>query len=70
MLNQLVPLINELQVKTNWDVITVGNDFFEVTKAFSSPGRSELISCSSTAGISHPALISYLESGIVRVELR
>ncbi len=34
MLNQLVPLLNELEVKTHWDVITGGNDFFEVTKAF------------------------------------
>jgi trehalose synthase len=34
MLNQLVPLLNELEVKTRWDVITGGNDFFEVTKAF------------------------------------
>jgi trehalose synthase len=34
MLNQLVPLLNEVEVKTNWDVITGGNDFFEVTKAF------------------------------------
>jgi trehalose synthase len=34
MLNQLVPLLNELEVKTGWDVITGGNDFFEVTKAF------------------------------------
>jgi trehalose synthase len=34
MLNQLVPLLNEVGVKTNWDVITGGNDFFEVTKAF------------------------------------
>src|SRR5271165_6200376 len=34
MLNQLVPLLNELDVKTQWDVITGGNDFFEVTKAF------------------------------------
>jgi trehalose synthase len=34
MLNQLVPLLNELEVNTHWDVITGGNDFFEVTKAF------------------------------------
>ncbi len=34
MLNQLVPLLNELEVKTHWEVITGGNDFFEVTKAF------------------------------------
>ena len=34
MLNQLVPLLRELEVQTNWDVITGGNDFFEVTKAF------------------------------------
>jgi trehalose synthase len=34
MLNQMVPLLNELEVKAHWDVITGGNDFFEVTKAF------------------------------------
>jgi trehalose synthase len=34
MLNQLVPLLNELEVATHWEVITGGNDFFEVTKAF------------------------------------
>jgi trehalose synthase len=34
MLNRLVPLIGELRVTTNWDVITGGNDFFEITKGF------------------------------------
>ncbi len=34
MLNRLVPLLNELEVGTHWDVITGGNDFFEVTKTF------------------------------------
>jgi len=34
MLNRLIPLLNELEVTTHWDVITGGNDFFEVTKAF------------------------------------
>jgi trehalose synthase len=34
MLNRLIPLLSELQVPTHWDVITGGNDFFEVTKAF------------------------------------
>ena len=34
MLNRLVPLLGELEVDTHWDVITGGNDFFEVTKAF------------------------------------
>ena len=34
MLNQMVPLLRELDVETHWDVITGGNDFFEVTKAF------------------------------------
>jgi trehalose synthase len=34
MLNRLVPLLAELEVPTTWDVITGGNDFFEVTKAF------------------------------------
>ncbi len=34
MLNRLVPLLSELEVSTQWDVITGGNDFFEITKAF------------------------------------
>ena len=34
MLNRMVPLLSELDVPTHWDVITGGNDFFEVTKAF------------------------------------
>ena len=34
MLNRLVPLLGELEVKTGWEVITGGNDFFEVTKGF------------------------------------
>ena len=34
MLNRLVPLLMELEVPTHWDVITGGNDFFEVTKVF------------------------------------
>jgi len=34
MLNRIVPLLSELEVPAQWDVITGGNDFFEVTKAF------------------------------------
>ena len=34
MLNRLVPLLSEVDVPTHWDVITGGNDFFEITKAF------------------------------------
>jgi trehalose synthase len=34
ILNRLVPLLTELEVQTRWDVITGGNDFFDVTKAF------------------------------------
>src|SRR5437879_10544197 len=34
MLNRLVPLLNEMEVTTRWDVITGGSDFFKVTKAF------------------------------------
>jgi trehalose synthase len=34
ILNRLVPLIQELGVNIRWDVITGGNDFFEITKAF------------------------------------
>jgi trehalose synthase len=34
MLTRLVPLLEELEIAAHWDVITGGNDFFEVTKAF------------------------------------
>jgi trehalose synthase len=34
ILNRLIPLMNELEVLTKWEVITGGNDFFEVTKGF------------------------------------
>jgi trehalose synthase len=34
MLTQLVPLLDELEVKTGWEVIKGETDFFEVTKAF------------------------------------
>jgi trehalose synthase len=34
MLSRLIPLLNELEIKTGWEVITGGNDFFEVTKGF------------------------------------
>jgi trehalose synthase len=34
MLNRVVPLIQELGLRPRWDVITGGQDFFEVTKAF------------------------------------
>jgi trehalose synthase len=34
ILNRLIPLMNELEINTKWEVITGGNDFFEVTKGF------------------------------------
>jgi trehalose synthase len=34
ILNQLIPFMNELGLSTKWEVITGGNDFFEVTKGF------------------------------------
>jgi trehalose synthase len=34
ILNRLVPLAEELNVKIRWDVMTGGEDFFRVTKAF------------------------------------
>ncbi len=34
MLDRLVPLLNEVEVHTRWEVITGGNDFFEITKGF------------------------------------
>src|SRR3954471_19544918 len=34
ILNRLIPLMQQLEVQTKWEVITGGNDFFEVTKGF------------------------------------
>lgn len=34
ILNPLIPLMQELGLRPRWDVITGGDDFFEVTKAF------------------------------------
>lgn len=34
ILHRLVPMMEELKLKVRWDVLTGGNDFFEVTKAF------------------------------------
>ena len=34
MLHRVVPLLNELGVKTTWDVIKGGADFFDITKSF------------------------------------
>lgn len=34
MLNRVVPLLQELELRTRWDVMTGGDDFFAVTKAF------------------------------------
>jgi trehalose synthase len=34
ILNRLIPMLLELKLAARWDVITGGNDFFEVTKTF------------------------------------
>jgi trehalose synthase len=34
ILNRMVPILQELGLAIRWDVITGGNDFFEITKAF------------------------------------
>src|SRR5579872_4449313 len=34
ILNRLIPLMHELGLRPRWDVITGGDAFFEVTKAF------------------------------------
>ncbi|HXN23374.1 MAG TPA: glycosyltransferase [Candidatus Dormibacteraeota bacterium] len=34
MLNRIVPLMEELELAIRWDVITGGDDFFAITKAF------------------------------------
>jgi trehalose synthase len=34
ILTRVVPLMEELELKVRWDVITGGDDFFAITKAF------------------------------------
>ncbi|HUU13233.1 MAG TPA: glycosyltransferase [Terriglobia bacterium] len=34
ILNRLVPILSELGLAVRWDVVTGGDDFFEITKAF------------------------------------
>src|SRR5437588_826092 len=34
ILNRLIPLMKELELNVRWDVITGGEDYFEVTKSF------------------------------------
>lgn len=34
ILNRLVPILHELGLAVRWDVVTGGDDFFEITKAF------------------------------------
>ncbi len=34
ILNRIIPVLEELGLAIRWDVITGGNDFFEITKAF------------------------------------
>ena len=34
ILNRMVPVLTELGLQVRWEVVTGGNDFFEVTKAF------------------------------------
>ena len=46
ILEHMVPLLNQLGVDARWDVITAGEEFFDVTKKFHNAlhGRSEKIS--------------------------
>ena len=45
ILNRLVPLLNELGVQTQWEVLKGGNDFFAVTKAFHNALHGEGCEC-------------------------
>jgi len=45
ILNRLIPLLNELGVQTQWDVLKGGNDFFAVTKAFHNALHGESCEC-------------------------
>ena len=45
ILNRLVPLLDELGVPTQWDVLKGGNEFFAVTKAFHNALHGETCEC-------------------------
>lgn len=44
ILNRLVPLLNDLGITTQWEVIKGGEDFFEVTKKIHNALHGERIS--------------------------
>jgi trehalose synthase len=44
ILNRLIPLLNELNISTQWEVIKGGEDFFEVTKMLHNALHGEQIS--------------------------
>ena len=49
MLSRLVPLLDELEVKTSWELMTGDNDFFEVTKSFHNALHGEELSLTQQA---------------------
>lgn len=66
ILNRLVPILQELGLAIRWDVITGGNDFFEVTKAFHNALHGGLYELPPE---SFDTFLSYNEQNAARMQL-
>src|SRR6202045_1714636 len=65
MLNRIVPLLDELKLAIRWDVITGGDDFFAITKAFHNALHGERYDLPDE---SFKTFLAYTEQNRVRLE--
>jgi trehalose synthase len=65
MLNRIVPLLDELKLSIRWDVITGGDDFFAITKAFHNALHGERYDLPDE---SFKTFLAYTEQNRVRLE--
>jgi trehalose synthase len=65
MLNRIVPLLEELNLSIRWDVITGGDDFFAITKAFHNALHGERYDLPDE---SFKTFLAYTEQNRVRLE--
>jgi trehalose synthase len=65
MLNRVVPLMEELDLSVKWDVITGGDDFFAITKAFHNSLHGEPYSLSDE---SFSTFLSFTEKNRARLQ--
>jgi trehalose-phosphatase len=67
ILTRLVPILQELGLAIRWDVITGGNDFFEVTKAFHNALHGGPYNMPTE---SFEVFLAYNEQNIARLQLK